>query len=114
VWFAGSFTSVLRGQYEVLWIVAAVVVVVFIVADSDERRDTRRRKRKKTIVPMKAKRMEVPMRVMSVGAEMLGITRLPRTIALVLAGAAMSMSGLVMQLLTGTPGAGRGRRPSCR
>lgn len=33
VWFAGSFTSVLRGQYEVLWIVAAVVVVVFIVAD---------------------------------------------------------------------------------
>ena len=33
VWFAGSFTSVLRGQYEILWIVAAVVVVVFIVAD---------------------------------------------------------------------------------
>jgi iron complex transport system permease protein len=33
VWFAGSFTSVLRGQYEVLWIVAAVAVVVFVVAD---------------------------------------------------------------------------------
>ena len=34
------------------------------------------------------------------GAEILGITRLPRTIALVLAGAAMAMSGLVMQMLT--------------
>ncbi|MFJ4044280.1 ABC transporter permease [Microbacterium sp. NPDC089987] len=33
VWFAGSFTSVLRGQYEMLWIVAAVGVIVFIVAD---------------------------------------------------------------------------------
>ena len=33
VWFAGSFTSVLRGQYEMLWIVAIVVVIVFIVAD---------------------------------------------------------------------------------
>ncbi|WP_084351849.1 ABC transporter permease [Millisia brevis] len=33
VWFAGSFTSVLRGQYEVLWIVALVVLVVFFVAD---------------------------------------------------------------------------------
>jgi len=33
VWFAGSFTSVLRGQYEALWIVAVVGVVVFIVAD---------------------------------------------------------------------------------
>ncbi|WP_144791456.1 ABC transporter permease [Kocuria palustris] len=33
VWFAGSFTSVLRGQYEVLWIVAAVVLAVFVVAD---------------------------------------------------------------------------------
>ena len=33
VWFAGSFTSVLRGQYEVLWIVAAVAVAVFLVAD---------------------------------------------------------------------------------
>lgn len=32
-WFAGSFTSVLRGQYEVLWIVAAVVVAVFFFAD---------------------------------------------------------------------------------
>lgn len=34
------------------------------------------------------------------GAAMFSITRLPRTIALVLAGAAMAMSGLVMQLLT--------------
>ncbi|MGV9194129.1 ABC transporter permease [Microbacterium sp. MC2] len=33
VWFAGSFTSVMRGQYEVLWIVAVVALVVFIVAD---------------------------------------------------------------------------------
>ncbi|OLT25269.1 iron ABC transporter permease [Kytococcus sp. CUA-901] len=33
VWFAGSFTSVLRGQYEVLWLVALVVVAVFVVAD---------------------------------------------------------------------------------
>lgn len=34
------------------------------------------------------------------GAEMFGITRIPRTIALVLAGAAMAMSGLVLQMLT--------------
>lgn len=34
------------------------------------------------------------------GWEMFGKTRVPRTIALVLAGAAMAMSGLVMQLLT--------------
>ncbi|KDA04983.1 iron ABC transporter permease [Microbacterium sp. CH12i] len=33
VWFAGSFTSVLRGQYEALWIVAIVGVVIFLVAD---------------------------------------------------------------------------------
>lgn len=33
VWFAGSFTSVLRGQYEALWIVAVVVVAIFIAAD---------------------------------------------------------------------------------
>src|SRR5699024_95640 len=33
VWFAGSFTSVLRGQYEVLWIVALVAVAIFVVAD---------------------------------------------------------------------------------
>ncbi len=33
IWFAGSFTSVLRGQYEVLWLVAFVVVAVWIVAD---------------------------------------------------------------------------------
>ena len=34
------------------------------------------------------------------GGEMFAITRIPRTVALVLAGAAMAMSGLVMQLLT--------------
>ncbi|WP_235904930.1 MULTISPECIES: ABC transporter permease [Actinomyces] len=33
VWFQGSFTSVYRGQYEVLWIVLAVVLAVFIYAD---------------------------------------------------------------------------------
>lgn len=33
VWFAGSFTSVQRGTYEPLWIVALVVVAVFYVAD---------------------------------------------------------------------------------
>lgn len=33
IWLAGSFTSVIRGQYEVLWIVAAVAVAIFIVAD---------------------------------------------------------------------------------
>lgn len=34
------------------------------------------------------------------GAQMFQITRVPRTIALVLAGASMAMAGLVMQLLT--------------
>ncbi|MEE6280226.1 ABC transporter permease [Georgenia sunbinii] len=33
IWFAGSFTSALRGQYEPLWIVALVGIVVFVVAD---------------------------------------------------------------------------------
>lgn len=33
IWFAGSFTSVLRGQYEPLWLVALVVVAIFLVAD---------------------------------------------------------------------------------
>ncbi|MBK7819662.1 MAG: iron chelate uptake ABC transporter family permease subunit [Tessaracoccus sp.] len=33
VWFAGSFTSVIRGQYEPLWIVLIVVIAVFVVAD---------------------------------------------------------------------------------
>lgn len=33
IWFAGSFTSVLRGQYEVLWVVAIVAVAIFIAAD---------------------------------------------------------------------------------
>lgn len=33
IWFAGSFTSVLKGQYEPLWFVALVVIAVFVVAD---------------------------------------------------------------------------------
>lgn len=33
VWFAGSFTSVIKGQYEVLWIVTFVLVVVWFIAD---------------------------------------------------------------------------------
>ena len=33
IWFTGSFTSVLRGQYEPLWVVLIVVVAVFIAAD---------------------------------------------------------------------------------
>ncbi|MBX3029577.1 MAG: iron chelate uptake ABC transporter family permease subunit [Chloroflexi bacterium] len=36
----------------------------------------------------------------ALGAEMLWITRVPRTVALVLAGCAMSVAGLVIQLLT--------------
>lgn len=32
-WFAGSFTSVVRGRYELLFIVLAVCVAVFVVAD---------------------------------------------------------------------------------
>ncbi|MGO1975371.1 MAG: ABC transporter permease, partial [Propionibacteriaceae bacterium] len=33
VWFAGSFTSILRGRYEFLWIVAVVALLVFLAAD---------------------------------------------------------------------------------
>ena len=33
IWFAGSFTSILRGQYEILWVVVIVVIAVFIAAD---------------------------------------------------------------------------------
>lgn len=33
VWFAGSFIAVIRGNYEVLWIVGLVVVAVFVFAD---------------------------------------------------------------------------------
>jgi iron complex transport system permease protein len=32
-WFMGSFTGVVRGQYEVLWVVAAVCVAIFVLAD---------------------------------------------------------------------------------
>lgn len=33
IWFQGSFTSVYRGQYEVLWLVLVVVAAVFFLAD---------------------------------------------------------------------------------
>lgn len=33
IWFAGSYTSIIRGQYEVLWIVGVVVIAVFFFAD---------------------------------------------------------------------------------
>lgn len=33
IWFAGSFNTVFRGQYEVLWIVLFIVVAVFFFAD---------------------------------------------------------------------------------
>nr|WP_286329636.1 iron chelate uptake ABC transporter family permease subunit [Agromyces marinus] len=32
-WFMGSFTSVVRGRYEVLWVVAIVTLLVFLAAD---------------------------------------------------------------------------------
>jgi len=32
-WFMGSFTSVVRGRYEVLWVVAIIVVAVMLVAN---------------------------------------------------------------------------------
>lgn len=33
IWFAGSFTSVVRGRYELLWIVLIVTIIVFVIAD---------------------------------------------------------------------------------
>lgn len=33
IWFAGSFTSVIRGKYEILWVVLIVLVAVTVVAD---------------------------------------------------------------------------------
>ncbi|WP_431803319.1 ABC transporter permease [Microbacterium sp. bgisy203] len=33
IWFTGSFTSVMRGYYEPLWVVLIVVVIIFIAAD---------------------------------------------------------------------------------
>ncbi|OFS27493.1 ABC transporter permease [Brevibacterium sp. HMSC07C04] len=33
IWFAGSFTSVLKGQYEPLWVVVAIAIAIFIAAD---------------------------------------------------------------------------------
>lgn len=33
VWFAGSFTSVIRGTYEPMWIVLIVAIAVFVAAD---------------------------------------------------------------------------------
>lgn len=32
-WFMGSFTAVVRGRYEVLWIVGVVTILVFLLAD---------------------------------------------------------------------------------
>lgn len=32
-WFLGSFTSVVRGRYEVLWVVAIIVLIAYLVAD---------------------------------------------------------------------------------
>ncbi|GAB2561508.1 ABC transporter permease [Leucobacter ruminantium] len=32
-WFMGSFTPVVRGRYEVLWVVAVVTILVFLMAD---------------------------------------------------------------------------------
>lgn len=33
IWFQGSFTSVIEGQYEPLWLVTIAVVVMFVAAD---------------------------------------------------------------------------------
>lgn len=33
IWFAGSFNTVFRGQYEVLWIVMFIVIAVFFFSD---------------------------------------------------------------------------------
>lgn len=33
IWFAGSFTMVVRGRYELIWIVLAVTIFAFIIAD---------------------------------------------------------------------------------
>lgn len=33
IWFQGSFTGVIQGRYELLWIVLGVSVLVFVVAD---------------------------------------------------------------------------------
>ncbi|WP_150462333.1 ABC transporter permease [Nesterenkonia ebinurensis] len=33
IWFAGSFTRVIEGRYELMWIVLGVTVLVFVVAD---------------------------------------------------------------------------------
>lgn len=33
VWFAGNFTSVVRGRYELLWIVLLVNVAIYVLAD---------------------------------------------------------------------------------
>ena len=33
IWFAGSFTGIVRGRYELLFIVLVVLIIIFIVAD---------------------------------------------------------------------------------
>lgn len=32
-WQAGSFTAIVRGRYEILWVVAAITLIAYIVAD---------------------------------------------------------------------------------
>src|SRR5699024_3720153 len=33
IWFEGSFTSVTKGRYELLWIVALMTIIVYFIAD---------------------------------------------------------------------------------
>lgn len=33
IWFAGSFTSVLKGQYEPIWALVVIVIIIFVAAD---------------------------------------------------------------------------------
>ncbi|MDN6357706.1 iron chelate uptake ABC transporter family permease subunit [Yaniella sp.] len=33
IWFAGSFTGVTKGRYELLWIVALMTIIVYFIAD---------------------------------------------------------------------------------
>ena len=33
IWFAGSFTGVIQGRYELMWIVLGVTLLVFVIAD---------------------------------------------------------------------------------
>lgn len=33
IWFSGSFTMVIRGRYEMIWIVLIVTIIAFVIAD---------------------------------------------------------------------------------